>query len=135
MIKDMNIREESRFLAYSCSGCSSAAQMANYLAVQLDRQGICEMSCIAGVGGDVKALVNLASSGRPILAIDGCALQCARACLERHNLSLDRHIILSQKGVKKQMGADFNADQARQILAELIVEMEDRKSAGDPDAA
>ena len=41
-------------LVYSCSGCSSAAQMANYLALQLDRQGEAEMSCIAGVGGNVK---------------------------------------------------------------------------------
>lgn len=31
-------------LVYSCSGCSSAAQMANYLAVSLDRRGLAEMS-------------------------------------------------------------------------------------------
>lgn len=37
-------------LVYSCSGCSSAAQMANVLAVELDRERIAEMSCIAGVG-------------------------------------------------------------------------------------
>ena len=42
-----------RPLVYSCSGCSSAAQMANYLAVQLDRKGVAEMSCIVGVGGNV----------------------------------------------------------------------------------
>ena len=44
-------------LVYSCSGCSSAAQMANYIAVQLDRKGIAEMSCIVGVGGNVKKLL------------------------------------------------------------------------------
>ena len=43
-------------LVYSCSGCSSAAQMANYVAVQLDRRGAAEMSCIAGVGGDVPSM-------------------------------------------------------------------------------
>ncbi|TAK94969.1 MAG: zinc-binding protein, partial [Aquabacterium sp.] len=40
-------------LVYACSGCSSAAQLANHLAVRLDREGIAEMSCIAGVGGRV----------------------------------------------------------------------------------
>lgn len=35
-------------LVYSCSGCSSAAQMANALAVRLDREKVAEMSCIAG---------------------------------------------------------------------------------------
>src|SRR5690606_21354051 len=56
-------------LVYSCSGCSSAAQMANWLAVALDRRGLAEMSCIAGVGGDVPKLVRVATSGRPIIGI------------------------------------------------------------------
>ena len=61
-------------LVYSCSGCSSAAQMANYLAIRMDRKGIAEMSCIAGVGGNVKKLVKTAQSGRKIIVIDGCPL-------------------------------------------------------------
>lgn len=44
-------------LVYSCSGCSSIAQLANQVAVQLDREQVAEMSCIAGVGGGVKSLV------------------------------------------------------------------------------
>ncbi|WP_258292173.1 putative zinc-binding protein, partial [Escherichia marmotae] len=32
----------SRPLVYSCSGCSSAAQMANHLALRLDRAGQAE---------------------------------------------------------------------------------------------
>ena len=31
---------EEKPLIYSCSGCSTAAQMANYLAIQLDRKGM-----------------------------------------------------------------------------------------------
>lgn len=53
-------------LIYSCSGASSAAQMANHIAVKLDRLKVAEMSCIAGVGGDVKPLVRTATSGCPI---------------------------------------------------------------------
>ena len=34
----------SRPLVYSCSGCSSAAQMANHLALRLDRAGVAEFS-------------------------------------------------------------------------------------------
>ena len=73
-------------LVYSCSGCSNVAQLANTLAVRLDRAGLAEMSCIAGVGGRVAALVKKANSGRPILAIDGCPMHCARACLAQHGL-------------------------------------------------
>ncbi|HAH1171087.1 TPA: hypothetical protein HHG97_004951 [Escherichia coli] len=79
----MNVHSKSLPLIYSCSGCSSAAQMANYIAIQLDRRGDAEMSCIAGVGGNVKSLVRIAISGRPIIAIDGCSLQCVRSCLAK----------------------------------------------------
>jgi uncharacterized metal-binding protein len=51
-------------LVYACSGCSSAAQLANHVALQLDRRGVAEMSCIAGVGGDVPYLLKIAQSGR-----------------------------------------------------------------------
>ena len=63
-------------LVYACSGCSSVAQLANHCAIRLDREGWAEMSCISGVGGGVALLVKLARSGRPILALDGCALGC-----------------------------------------------------------
>lgn len=76
-------------LVYSCSGCSSAAQMANHLALALDRSGAAEMSCIAGVGGGVAPLVKLARSGRPVLAIDGCPLACARQCLAQQGVVPD----------------------------------------------
>lgn len=46
-------------LVYSCSGCSSAAQMANHIALEHDRREVAEMSCIAGVGADVPSLVKL----------------------------------------------------------------------------
>ncbi|GAB3320632.1 MULTISPECIES: putative zinc-binding protein [Haloplanus] len=52
-------------LVYACSGCSSAARMANDLAVRLDHERLAEMSCIAGVGGDVEPLVATATADRP----------------------------------------------------------------------
>ena len=44
-------------LIYSCSGCSNVAQLANQIAIELDREGLAEMSCIVGVGGNVKSLI------------------------------------------------------------------------------
>ncbi len=102
-------------LLYSCSGCSSAAQMTNDVAVRLDREGHAQMSCIAGLGGDVKPLVMLAMSGRKIVALDGCPLQCARACLSRHRLIPDLHFELSRLGVRKRYQADYDSNQAQGI--------------------
>jgi uncharacterized metal-binding protein len=111
-------------LVYSCSGCSSAAQMANHVALQLDRRDVAEMSCIAGVGGDVPALVKVARSGRPIIAIDGCALACAKSCLQRHAVEPDLYYQLNQHGVKKRFHTDFDPSDAEKIITDIAREVE-----------
>lgn len=110
-------------LVYSCSGCSSAAQLANQVALQLDRRGLAEMSCIAGVGGDVPYLLKIARSGRPIVALDGCPLVCVKSCLARHGIEADRHYQLHEYGVKKHLHADFDPAQAQLVLAQVISDL------------
>jgi uncharacterized metal-binding protein len=107
-------------LVYACSGASSAAQMANHIAVRLDRLGVGEMSCIAGVGGDVKPLVRTARSGRPILALDGCPLHCAARILQRQGIRPDWHFDLSQHGVPKRQHEDFDPAEAARMLDEVV---------------
>jgi uncharacterized metal-binding protein len=114
------VRRKDLPLVYSCSGCSSAAQLANHLALRLDRGGEAEMSCIAGVGGDVPALVRVARSGRPIVALDGCPLVCARSSLARHGVAPRLHVILSDHGVKKQLHRDFDPAEAERLLEGLL---------------
>ncbi|AQZ96266.1 putative zinc-binding protein [Halopseudomonas phragmitis] len=120
-------------LIYSCSGCSNVAQLANNLALRLDRAGVAEMSCIAGVGGGVAALVKLARSGRPIVAIDGCRLHCVKACLARCQVQPDEHIVLSDLGLRKRFGTDCTQEQADLLedrLVEQIWELKTRIASG-----
>lgn len=107
-------------LVYSCSGCSSAAQAANYIALKLDREGEAEMSCISGVGGNVPHLVNIAKSGRPIVALDGCPLACTLHCLAERGLAADYHLLLHEHGVKKRYHADFDREQADHVASEVV---------------
>lgn len=106
-------------LVYSCSGCSSAAQLANDVAIRLDRAGIAEMSCIAGVGGGVKSLANKAKraarSGRQIVVLDGCHLQCARHCLDNQDVQPDVHVRFNELGIKKKYHADADDDDAERV--------------------
>ncbi|MGM3389033.1 zinc-binding protein [Stutzerimonas stutzeri] len=106
-------------LVYSCSGCSNVAQLANTLAVRLDRAGLAEMSCIAGVGGRVGSLVNKANSGRAILAIDGCPLHCARACLAQHGVTANVHITLSRYGLRKRYREDCSQAEADALFEDM----------------
>jgi uncharacterized metal-binding protein len=114
-------------LVYSCSGCSDAAQLANHLAVRLDRAGVAEMSCIAGVGGGVPNLVRkareAAATGRPIIALDGCVLACCRACLGQQKIEPSRHVRLHEMGVRKRYHTAFDAEQADRLFADLVSEL------------
>lgn len=97
--------------------------MANHLAVKLDRLGVAEMSCIAGVGGDVKPLVRTAKSGRPIIALDGCPLHCVAHILKRHGLAADRHYDLARLGVKKKAHVDFDPEEAERMRGHILADL------------
>ncbi len=109
-------------LVYSCSGASSAAQVANYIAVRLDRVEAAEMSCIARVGGNVKPLVRTAKSGRPIIALDGCPLHCGAQILRRHGLQAGKHYDLSKMGIEKKYHENFDPADAAQALQRIMTD-------------
>lgn len=120
-------------LVYSCSGCSNIAQLANDVAVKMDREGVAEMSCIAGVGGNVKPLVKKAKSGRKIIVIDGCVLQCAKSCLKNINVDPNEHYILTNYGKRKEYHKDYNDESVNEIFGlitnhRIEVTLEKRKS-------
>jgi len=94
--------EKQKPIVYSCSGCSNLAQMAHELALNMDLDGIAEMSCVSGVIGKVKPIMRMAQSGRPIIAIDGCSLKCTKACLDASGLNVSMHFDLSEYGFEKR---------------------------------
>lgn len=117
-------------IVYACSGCSGAAQLANDVAVTLDRAELAEMSCIVGVGGDVPALTKLARSGRPLVALDGCPLDCVRMVLARHGITPIAHVRMSDRGCeKRRRGLYSEADVARETTH--VSEQIERLAQGD----
>ena len=112
----MKTHYQNKPLVYSCSGCSNVAQLANDLAVRLDRQGSAQMSCIAGVGGKVKQLVKVAKSARPILAIDGCPLNCVKQSLASVDVTPTWHIELTSLGYKKREHENCSAEDLKELL-------------------
>jgi len=90
--------------------------------VRLDRNGDAEMSCIAGLGGQVKSLIRTArqaqATQRPILVIDGCPLACAKQSLAQHGIAPTHHLQLAELGVRKLQHEDFDPAMAAQLLDE-----------------
>lgn len=99
--------------------------MANHLALRLFHEGKAEMSCIAGLGGDVPSLVKVAKqaveAGRPIVAIDGCALTCVKHTLARHGVEPTVSHELQHYEVRKIKGQDFDPDEAYDVLERVVL--------------
>ena len=88
------------------------------------------MSCIAGVGGDVDSLVRTAVSGRPIIALDGCDLQCVKSCLQRHGIVPTLHYTLSQLGIRKRYHADFSPADAERVIERVQDDLKSQRPEG-----
>ncbi len=117
----MEVKDPNKLpLVYSCSGCSNIAQLANRLAIELDRDRVAEMSCIAGVGGGVKSLLKKANSGREIISFDGCHLHCVKNCLSLHGIVSTYHYTLTDYGIKKMYHMDFSPSDVSDIKRRVI---------------
>lgn len=121
-------KEDKLPVVYSCSGSSNVAQLTNHLAVKLDREQIVEMSCITGVGGNVKPLVHKAKQAEKIIVIDGCQLKCALHCLKNRGIEPDIHVTLTEDfQIKKIFHEDFSredADRIYDVVSEKIKALE-----------
>jgi len=101
MSENENTPAKKNTVVYACSGCSDAGELADRIARRLSREGAAEMSCLAGIGGRVKPLINKAAGAGRILAIDGCPLNCTRHTLELAGFKDFEHLELHSLGMKK----------------------------------
>jgi uncharacterized metal-binding protein len=99
--KETQRPETPKPIIYSCSGCSDAGELADLVARRLSKQGVGEMSCLAGIGGRVKPLMMKAQKAQHIIAVDGCPLNCARHTLEGAGFNQFEHVELHKLGHRK----------------------------------
>jgi uncharacterized metal-binding protein len=89
-------------VVYSCSGCSNVARVAHDIALNLDSDGIAEMSCVSGVIGNIPPIKAIAMSGRKIIAIDGCSLACTKTCLDASDVETSEYFVITDLGIEKR---------------------------------
>lgn len=111
-------------LIFSCSGAADVGAIADQTARKLSREGAGKMFCLTGIGGRVASIVKTAKAADRIVAIDGCAQECARHCLDEAGFKDFAHVHLGQLGLEKGMspvGDDSiarAASAAREILTD-----------------
>jgi uncharacterized metal-binding protein len=87
-------------VVFACSGSSNSGQLANLLALTLDRRGIAEMSCLAGLAAGKRQFLGRLA-GREVWVLDGCATSCGKEIVGRFPGALVRYLSLDALGIHK----------------------------------
>jgi uncharacterized metal-binding protein len=88
-------------LIFACSGAADVGAIADQAARKLTRDGVGRMFCLAGIGGRIDGIMKTTESAGTILAIDGCPLNCVKACLEKAGFNKFAHLQLADLGLEK----------------------------------
>jgi len=89
-------------VVYACSGCSNVARIAHDIALNLDSDGLAEMSCVSGVIGNVEPVKEIATNADSIIVLDGCGLHCTKSCLDASNIPVQHHFVITDFGIEKR---------------------------------
>jgi len=104
---------------FPCAGASNTGQISNKIAIELVRQEVGNMMCTVGIGARAPGLMKSAESSEKIIAIDGCPVNCARKTLELAGFNVDRHIIISELGIKKTKDMDLKEEEVALALEKV----------------
>jgi uncharacterized metal-binding protein len=100
--------EQNDVLIFACAGSSNVGQIGNQTAIQLARDGIGRYFCLAGIGGHVPGMIESTKAGKVLVAIDGCAVSCAKKTLEHAGFRIDEHVQVSELGIEKNHDLNLN---------------------------
>ena len=94
-------------LILACSGGSNVGQLTNQAAVELTREGRGKMFCLAGLGADIAGIIKTVRETGEVIVLDGCALGCAKAIMDRAGLPLGTYLVATDLGIEKVKDAQL----------------------------
>lgn len=88
----MGCRDESQTNArilFTCSGCCTEGELSDKIGRQLRKENYarCGASCLAGISAGYPRFINAAREATEVVAIDGCAMTCAKRTLEKAGIT------------------------------------------------
>jgi uncharacterized metal-binding protein len=119
-IKDVCCSGSAPTLILACSGASNAGQVANNVMIEMDRRGLGNGYCLAGVGADLSGFVESARAGRTIL-IDGCPVACSKKIFEKQGITPSHYFVITELGIEKKHAFDKLAEETGRALDQIIV--------------
>lgn len=105
---------------FPCVGASNVGQLSNKVAIELEKQNFGNLMCTVGIGARVPGLMKSAEASERIIAIDGCPVNCARKTLELAGFKVDRHIVISELGIKKNKDKNLKDNEISEALEKTL---------------
>ena len=93
--KEEKICDAAPNYIFSCSGAADVGHISDLAARKLTKMGAGNMFCLAGIGGNVEAIINKTKSADKILAIDGCSVDCVKKTLQERGITEFDHICIT----------------------------------------
>ena len=112
--------EGSLVLVFPCSGGSNVGQIANAAAIELARQGVARMYCLAGVAAHIPGMVDSAVGAQRCIAIDGCGVACARKALEHAGITVHHSVVVTELSIKKSHDFEWSQDDVHQVVLAAV---------------
>ena len=113
-------------LIFACSGAADVGAVSDQAARQMTRDGVGKMFCLAGLGGKVEGIMQKTKVAARVLAIDGCALDCAKKCLEQAGIADFAHVRITDLGMEKGRTpvTDENITTVAEAVSPLLAQAE-----------
>jgi uncharacterized metal-binding protein len=99
----------------ACSGGSNVGQLSNQAAVELTREGVGKMFCLAGIGGQLSGFVQSARDVPSMVVIDGCSPGCAKASLDQAQVPMKTYVVLTDLGIEKNKDLNLKPEEVQRV--------------------
>ncbi len=105
----------NQVMILACSGGSNVGQLSNQAAIELTREGVGTMFCLAGIGGNLSGFVQSAVDVPKMVVMDGCQIGCAKAIFKEAGVDLRGHIVLTDLGIEKNKDFDLKPEDLAKV--------------------
>jgi uncharacterized metal-binding protein len=113
---------EAKAVILGCSGGSNVGQIANNLMIELEKNGLGNSYCLAGVGAGLSGFVETAKSARTIV-IDGCPVACGKKIFENYGITPTQYFVVTEMGIEKNHVFDALKEETAQAMSYIMEKM------------
>lgn len=103
-------------LIFTCAGAAHAGQVANRAGVDLAKEQVGKLFCVAAMAAGIPEKLERARKAKARVGIDGCNDRCVEKIMAKAGLPLDVHVVVTDLGIPKQPTQPDMAGDAAKVV-------------------